>query len=323
MKNIRASIVTLTLTVLCLVMSTPAFAQRNPTMAGQRDDAERDILYTQFAENKKLPIPEKQRLAYYAAKDYLKRFDDGRDEHASEMRKFVSEYEKVLKNFNVYSFYMDKKYLKTFEAGRAVLLKEPQNFFVLTVLAEAGFDNSQAGDNSLNTETLDYTRRAIDLLESDKLATTDPFATKEVARGVLNFILGWYLRPQSPIEAASALTIAAQSASPYKTNALTYNLLGAAILKGDYARISAEYNEKFGNKPPSEEQQAMLTQLMKIGERAIDAYARAVALSTKPAEQEGRAKLMVQLTNLYKSFHNGSDEGLNQLIAEALSKPMP
>jgi hypothetical protein len=322
MKNSRAFFIMIALTAF---VSTSIVAQdaRNPTMTGQRNDAEREALYTQFAENKKVPIPDRQRLAYYAARDYLKRFNEVADPYVSEMRKFVNAYEKVIKNFNVYSFYVDKKYLRAFEAGREVLRSEPQNFYVLATLAEAGFDNSQAGDSSLNSETLDYTRRALDLLTTDKVKATDPFITKEVARGVLNFILGWYLRPQSPIEAAAALTIAAQADSPYKTNALTYNLLGAAILKGEYVKVSAEYNEKFGNKPPSPEQQAMLSQVMKVGERAIDAYARAVALSTKPEEQEGRAKLLAQLTNLYKSFHNGSDAGLNDLIAGVLTKPMP
>src|SRR5690349_2353553 len=120
MNNTRALVVTLALTLLGCCMCTSAFGQRNPTMAGQRTDAERENLYTQFAENKKFPIPDRQRIAYYAAKDYLKRFDDGRDEHVAEMRKFVNEYEKVLKNFNVFSYYADKKYLKAFEAGRTV-----------------------------------------------------------------------------------------------------------------------------------------------------------------------------------------------------------
>ena len=323
MKNSRYFIVTLALIALALTTLSAIAQERNPTMTGQRNDAEREALYTQFAENKKVPIPDRQRLAYYAAKDYLKRFNEVADPYISEMRKFVTAYEKVIKNFNVFSYYVDKKYMKAFETGREVLRNEPQNFYVLAVLAEAGFDNSQTGDSSLNAETLDYTHRALDLLAADKITATDPFVTKEVARGVLNFILGWYLRPQSPVEATAALTIAAQAESPYKTNPLTYNLLGASIIKGEYARISAEYNEKFGNKPPSPEQQAMLAQLIKVGERAIDAYARAIALSTKPEEQEGRAKLLAQLTNLYKSFHNGSDAGLNELIAGVLSKPMP
>ena len=105
-----------------------------------------------------------------------------------------------------------------------------------------------------------------------------------------------------PLKQLQRLTIAAQAESPYKTNALTYNLLGNAILKGEYTKVSAEYNEKFGNKPPSPEQEIMLKQIMHLGDRAIDAYARAIALSTKPEEQDGRTKMLTQLTNLYKSF---------------------
>lgn len=291
-------------------------------MAGQRNDAERDDLYTKFAENKKLPIPEKQRLAYEAAKEYLKRYDDGGDEYASDMRKFVREYEKVMKQFDVYSLYLDKKYLKAFEVGRAVLEKDPENFYVLGILAEAGFDNSQTGNISLNDETVGYARRALELLEANKVTRPDPFVSNEIGRGFLNFALGWFLRTQSPAEAAAALVIAARSEGPYKTNALTYNLLGNALVK-NYAKASTEYNEKFGNKPPSAEQQAALAQLMQLGERAIDAYARAIALSTRPEEQEGRSKMLAQLTNLYKSFHNNSDAGLTELIAGVLSKPLP
>lgn len=94
-------------------------------------------------------------------------------------------------------------------------------------------------------------------------------------------------------------------------------------MKGEYARVSAEYNTKFGNKPPSPEQQAMLQQIIKLGDRAIDAYARAVALNTKPDQVESRNRIMAKLVKLYKSFHEGSDTGLNELIAGVLAKPLP
>jgi len=215
-------------------------------MSGQRNDAERDALYTKFAENKKLPLPEKQRLAYYAAKDYLKEFDQAGDEYAPEMRKFVREYEKVMKHFDIYSNYVDKKYPKAFETGRAVLEKEPQNFYVLSILAEAGFDSSQAGNASFNDEAIGYTRRAIELLGSDQLTKTDPFLNKEVARGVLNLILGWFIRTQSPAEAAAALTVAAQAESPYKTNALTYNLLGKESSRGSTQKSQPSTTKSLG-----------------------------------------------------------------------------
>ncbi len=322
MKNYSRFLAIAACAFLTFVVTSSAFAQRNPTMTGQRADAERDDLYAKFLENKKLPIPERQRYAYDAAKDYLKRYDHGDDEHAAELRKFVREYERVMKNFDVYSLYVDKKYVKAFEAGRPIVEKDPENFYVLAVLAEAGFDNSQAGNTTLNDETVGYARRALELLEANKPSKPDPFASKEAGRGFLNFAIGWFLRTQSPTEAATALVNAARAEGPYKNSALTYNLLGNALVK-DYAKASAEYNEKFGNKPPSEEQQAALAKIMQLGERAVDAYARAVALSTKPEEQEGRTKMLAQLTSLYKGFHNNSDEGLNELIAGVLSKPIP
>jgi hypothetical protein len=306
-----------------LFLVTCAAAQRNPTMTSQMDDSDRERLYARFAENKKVPTSDRQQVAYEAAKEYLKRFDESTDRYIPEMRRFVTEYEKVMHQYDVYSAYNAKNYPKTFELGRSQLTRNAENFYVLSILSEAAFDESRQGKTTYDDEAIDYTRKAIAIIESDRLTSPDPFTNKEVGRNFLNFALGWFLRTKSPTEAAAALVIAAKTDGPYKTNALTYNLLGNTILKGEYAKLSSEYNEKFGNKPPSAEQQAMLEQIMKVGERAVDAYARAVALSTQPEQQEGRAKMLAQLTSLYKSFHNDSDAGLSELIATVLSKPLP
>ena len=313
------------LAVLCLLILVDGVsAQRNPTMPGQMNDAEREQLYTRFSENKKIPIPDNQRLAYEAGKEYLSRFNESSgDRYIPEIRRFVTEYEKANRQHELRSLYAAKNYAKVFEVGRSILANDPDNFYVLSVLSEAAFDESRLGKSNNDDDVADYTRRAIVLLESDKLTKTDPFASKEVGRSYLNFALGWFLRTKSPSEASAALVIAAKTEGPYKNNAATYNLLGNTILKGDYAKLSADYNEKFGNKPPSPEQQAMLDQIMRLGDRAIDAYARAVALTTQPDQQEGKAKMLAQLTNVYKSFHNNSDAGLTELIASVLSKPLP
>jgi hypothetical protein len=306
-----------------LVSASVCLAQRNPTMPSQLSDSDREQLYARFTENKKVPVAERQKLAYEAARDYVKRYSGEQDSHLAEMRRFVNEYERVMANFEVHEAFAAKKYAKAFEIGRASLKKDAENFYVLATLAEAGFTQAQAGDASLNEETIDYTKRAAALAEAEKFSHPEPFASVADARGFLNFALGWFLRAQAPVDAAAALVRAVKSGSRYKDDPLTYNLLGIAILKGEYAQVSAEYNEKFGNKPSSPEQQAMLQRIVKLGERAVDAYARAIALSTKPEQQEGRAKMMVALTGLYKNFHNGSDEGLNDYIAAVLSKPLP
>ena len=292
-------------------------------MPTQVSDSEKEQLYNRFAENKKLPISERQRIAYEAARDYVKRFGHEVDPHLAEVRRFVTEYEKVMRNYELHEAYVAKKYAKVFEIGRATLKKDPENFYVLATLTQAGYDNAQTGDASLNEESIGYAKAALAIADKDGLSRTDPFATIEDARGFLNFALGWFLRTQSPAEAAAAFTKAAKSGSKYKDDPLIYNLLGIAILKGEYAQLAAEYNTKFGNKPPSPEQQAMWDRIAKLGARVIDAYARAVALSTRPEQAEAKAKMLSQLTTLYKSFHNNSDAGLTELIATVLSKPLP
>ena len=102
--------------------------------------------------------------------------------------------------------------------------------------------------------------------------------------------------------------------------------------QGAYAKLSTEYNEKYGARQASAEQRAALEQVSLLGVRAIDAFARSVALSdpTRPAATgvtqftpEFRSKVLAQLTALYKSFHNDSEAGLNELISSVLAKPLP
>ena len=291
-------------------------------MTSQLNDSDRETLYARYLENKKVPVAERQKIAYEAARDYVKRYSGEQDSHLAEMRRFVNEYERVMANFELHEALKAKKYARVFEIGRESLKKNAENFYVLATLAQVGYAQAQAGDASLNEETIDYTRRAAALADSEKFSNADPFASVADARGFLNFALGWFLRAQAPGDAAAALVRAVKSGTRYKDDPLTYNLLGIAVLK-EYAKVSAEYNEKFGGKPSSPEQQAMLERLVKVGQRAVDAYARAVALSTKPEQQEARGKMMTQLTQLYKNFNNGSDAGLNEFIAGVLTKPLP
>lgn len=306
-----------------IALASFALAQRNPAMPTQVSDSEKEQIYNRFAENKKIPSSDRQRLAYEDAKDYVRRFGDTVDPHLAELKRFVAQYERVRRNYGVHEAYAAKKYVKAFEIGRDTLKNEPDNFYVLATLTEAGYDNAQSGDTSLNEETIRYAKAALAIAESGKLSHPDPFATVADAKGFLNFALGWFLRAQSPVEAAEAFARAIKSGSSYKDDPLTYNLLGIAILKGEYAQVASEYNTKFGNKPPSPEQAAMWQRVVKLGERVIDAYARAVALSTRPEQAEARTKMLAQLTALYKSFHNNSDAGLNDLVASVLSMPLP
>ncbi len=297
-------------------------AQRNPTMASRTTDDLKDTLFAQFTEYKRSLNPEERRLAYPAAKDYLRKFGGDDDSNTREVQKFVTEYERAVNNGDVFTAYNARNYAKAFELGRPHLKADADDFFVLATLTEAGYENALAGNATLNEETIGYARRAIKLLEAGKVTRADPFKSMDIGRGFLNSTLGWFVKDQSPVEAAAAFLKAAQSDSPYRSDPSVYHRMGVAILKGEFAQLSAEYNEKYGAKPASSEQKAMFDRLSHLVERAIDAYARAVALSTRPEQQEARTKILAQLTGLYKNFHNDSDAGLNQLIATVLSKPL-
>ena len=306
---------------------------RNPAMASQRFDNDKEYRYARFSEYKQSPSPEQQKRAYQAAKSFLRLYGGDNDYYAKEVKQFVAEYDAKAGQFDLYAAFDAKNYAKMFELGRPLLASLPDNFFVLGLLSEAGYENALAGNVTLNDETIDYSRRALQLIEAGKVSKPDPFKNLETATGFLNNALGSLLKDKAPVEAVAAFSKAIRTKSIYETDPLTYYRLGVAILKGQYAQLSNEYNDKYGAKQSSAEQQAALQQLNLLGSRAIDAFARSVALSdpTRPVAATGvtqftpefRTKVLAQLTALYKSFHNDSDAGLNELIAGVLAKPLP
>ena len=302
-------------------------------MPSQMTDNEKETLYAAFSENKKGIGLEHQKRAYLAAKEFLRRYKGDKDNYVKEAQEFLTNFEKGVTQYELFITYGAKNYAKTFALGRPLLKDQPESFFVLGVLGEAGYENALSGNASFNDETIDYLRRAIQLLEAGKVTQADPFKSVDVARGFLNSALGWFLKEKSPVEAAASFRKSVQSNSPYRNDALTYYRLGVAILKGEFAQLSAEYNEKFGAKRGSTEQRAMFERINHLVEEAVDAYARAFALSDPQRSQAGiggpkltpefRSKLLEQLTALYKGLHNESDAGLTELIANVLSKPLP
>lgn len=322
-KSTRLISVPIMTALLLLGATARLSAQRNPTMPSQQSDSLKESLFAQFTEYKNSLNPQERRLAYPVARDYLRRFGGDRDSYAREVQEFITGYEQAVHDVQVYMAYSAKNYAKAFELGRPRLKTDPDDYFVLATLTEAGYENALAGKADLNEETIGYARRAIQLVEAGKVTRADPFKSMDIARGFLNATLGWFLKEQNPVEAAGAFLKAAHSDSPFRSDPSIYHRMGVAILKGEFTQLSAEYNERFGARRTSPEQAAMLARIQRLAERAIDAYARAVALSSKPEQQQARSKILEQLTALYKNFHNGSDAGLAELIATVLSKPLP
>lgn len=301
----------------------PPVTPQNPTMTSGYMDNEKEALYARWTDYKRNSNPEQQRFAYPTAKEYLRRWGGETDAETKELKKWVVEYERQMYARDMYAAYDSKNYAKVFDLGRPAVKADPENFVALSLMVEAAFDSSIAGKSDFNAEAASYARQAVNLIEGNKATKADPFKSMDLAKGFLNYSLGNFVKDENPVEAATAFGKAVRTDSPYKTDPSAYHRLGVSILKGEFAQLSNEYNEKFGGKQSSPAQAEMLSRLSHLVERTIDAYARAVALSTKPEQKEARDKILSQLTALYKNFHNNSDAGLNDLIATVLTRPIP
>jgi hypothetical protein len=281
---------------------------------------EKTALYTKYYELKKGGA-EGQKVAYEVAKEYLQKFGADTDQYTEAVRKFVVVYEKASREVEFYKAYNAKDYPKTFDVGRQILSTEPENFSILGSLARAGYFSALAGNKNLNSDAVNAIRAAIELAEAGKAAKPDPFASFDEAKGFLNYVLGFLLQERAPAEAAAALLKAAQVGGT-RNEPTTYYYLGNSILKGEYDPLAEEYRQKHAGKDETPEGKAMFERLITIGNRAIDAYARAIALSTKPEQAKFKNQVLAEITDLYKSFHNNSDAGLGELISTVLSRPI-
>src|SRR6185503_4868739 len=188
-----------------------------------------------------------------------------------EVRRWVTEYERQAHQRELYAAYDAKDYGKTFTLGRPMVKTDPEYFFGLAIMTEAGYDNALAGTHNLDAETAEYARQAIALLEAGKVTKADPFKNLDIARSYLNYVLATLVKDEAPAEAAAAYGKALKSPdNPYNKDPIAYHRLGIAIYKGQLAPLSAEYNEKFGGKQSSAEQTAMMYKIMKLSDQAID-----------------------------------------------------
>jgi hypothetical protein len=311
----------LTMRILIIAVCLTLALSFTANIQAQEMSPEKTALYTKYYELKK-GGEEGQKQAYEVAKEYLQKFGNDDDQYTQAVKKFVVAYEKLLREVPFYKAYSAKEYAKAFELGKPILNVDPENFVVLANMVRAAYFNAFNGNKSLNAEAVETAKKALALIDAGKVTTPEPFSSMDEAKGFLNYALGYFLYEKSPLEAETALLKAAAIGST-KSEPTTYYYLGNAILKGEYDPLSEEYKQKHAGKDETPEGKAMFEKLIAIGSRAVDSYARAVALSTKPENAKFKAQAMAELTEIYKGLHNNSDAGLNELIAGVLSKPLP
>jgi len=242
------------------------------------------------------------------------------------LKGFMTKYEAATKKTDYrVKIYNDKNYVVGYAMGKEILSAEPENLQVLVDLGANAYLLPPVKNPQLTAEGLGYAQKALALIESGKtLEDWKPLASKDEAVAYLNYSIGALTLEKDPSAALKNLIKAAQFESLLKKSPYTYAYIAGAYETGPYAKMSEEYKRLYQGKDETPESKLALANINQIIDRMIDAYARAVALAgTDPLYKDAKPGWNESLTTWYKYRNSDKTDGMDQLVAGVLSKPLP
>jgi hypothetical protein len=315
-----------TVAILALpVAARNSIAQPETAVQDQCTAEAKEALYKTFLDNRQ----NDQAKAYDAAKKYLACPAEGVTEAQQKIidylkTKWVPAYEKGMRKIEYRKkLYNEQKYVEAYALGKEILAEEPDNLKVLVDLGAIGYLLGPLKNPGLEAEAITYATKALQLLDAGKTVDDwEPLAGKDVAVAYLNYTIGSLTLPKDPAAALKPLLKAAQFETPLKKSPFTYAYIAGAYETGTYAKLEAVYKQ-YAGKDETPESKLALANIHQIVDRMIDAYARAVALANDPKFAAQKPVWQEALTTWYKFRNADKTEGMNELVAGILAKPLP
>jgi hypothetical protein len=305
-----------------IVTSAQGQTVKSGTQGQETDDKTKVDLYTKFVETYKSD----RAVAHHTAKDYLRLYAKDHDQYSKYIQQWVDIYEKEERQKALWKLvHTDRNFVEAFPVGKIVISEEPDQLDSLIALGTAGYLAASARNTSFDKEAIGYAKRAIQLIEGGKKPDDwAPYKGKDDTLAYLYLTLGVLQLKPAPNEAIESLIKSVQFESELKKVPATYYRLAQAYQAGPYAKLSADFQAKFGGQPETPESKLALEKLNQVIDVMIDAYARAVALAGSDAQYApSKTAWLNTLTTFYKFRHLDSDAGLTEFIAGALSRPLP
>ncbi|HYV12386.1 MAG TPA: hypothetical protein VE980_15920 [Pyrinomonadaceae bacterium] len=290
------------------------------------DDA-KNALYASFREKRTTD----QEKAYQDAKKYLACPATGEVTEAQQkiidyLKNFVTKYEDATKKARFRDLlYNQMKYAEAYALGKEILAAEPDNLQVLVDLGTNAYLLPPLKNAQLTAEGLGYAQKALAALDGGKtLEDWKPLGSKDVAVAYLNYSIGTLTLEKDPFGALKNLIKSAQFETPLKKSPYTYAYIAGAYETGPYAKMSEEYKTCCSGKDETPDSKLMLANINQIVDRMIDAYARAVSVAgTDPKFTQAKAGWNESLTTWYKYRNSDKTDGMDQLVAGIMTKPLP
>ena len=317
-----------TVAILALPVAARTFIAQpdNAIQDAACTDEAKEALYSSFLKNR----GNDEAKAYEDAKKYLACPTTGITEAQTKiveyLKKWSAKYEEITRTTRFEeNMWVKPNYPVAYQLGKEILTAQPENLKVLVAMGVNGYLVAPLNNASLNAEALELAKKALAQLEAGKtLDDWKPLASKDVAVAYLNYTVGTLSLQNDPSNALKFLIKAAQFETPLKKSPYTYAYIAGAYETGPYLKMSDEYKAKFSGKDETPESKLMLANINQIIDRMIDGYARAVALAAADAKfAQQKAVWNESLTNWYKYRNSDKTDGLDQMIAGILSKPLP
>jgi len=297
------------------VFSAPVFAQKECT------DENKAAWYDTFLKNYKGEAAQ-QKIAYDAAKQYLTACpEDPNDKIADYMKnKFVVPYEKLTagtdqkKKFQ--DAYSQSNWAEAVTLGKQIVQGEPDFVPGYIMIALSGYNATTKGNMALLPDAGEAATKALEFVEGGKPFA--PFTSKDSAVGWLNYVIGKNKLKSAPADAIPYILKGAKLDADLKKSPGLYIDLAQAYAEGPLDKMTTEYQKTFAGKDETPESKLALENIYQMMDRQIDALARAVAYATGADKKT----YMDALTEVYKG-RNKSSDGLDQLVANITSKPLP
>lgn len=340
---------TIMLGLMLAAFALPALAQDPAASPSQAEQDAQTAVYKQFTDaynrgkailkddpnlakpGNKEAFAQANKEANQYATEYLQKWPNATGAIADYLKKFVTNYaksEKEARKNQLLQNVKDKKFDQAFALGKEILGDEPNDLFTHYQLVNAGLGALDADNKSFNAQTAMYAKKGIQLVESGQTYVPgQPLAQKdkEQALGLFNYALGLATLESSPAEAVGAfIKVAALEGD--KKNPLTYYRLAVAYQSAEYDKLAGDYKaqcttpEQIAGAPCK----AISDRLNLVVDRMVDAYARAVSLSSStPQLATAKAKWMESLSAFYKYRHDGKEDGLTEYVAGIMNQPLP
>lgn len=211
-----------------------------------------------------------------------------------------------------------EKFDEAFQEAASYLQRQPDDVIVQTQLAIIGADQAQRQNAKFVQASDAYGKKAIQLMESDRkperMSAEDWNAYRNQwlprlyqSQGVISYMTGNKAGAKELFEKAVGLN---------DRDPVALMMVGM-LADDEYQDIAKRYNiEK-----PGPGKDALLKEAYAKMDQVIDWFARSVAAADgKPEYAQMQQQLMQNLQSYYTSRHNGSTQGLKELI-EKYKKP--